>query len=100
MRTSTFVVPLLGIIAWAGALRSEDRSDVFPAFRLQEFDTGLKVGWSLLVEDVNGDGKKDIIVVSPTEVVWCESPTWKPHSMVKGTVKRNSMTMSPIATGR
>lgn len=86
-------------LAWAGVARADDRPDAFPTFRLQNIETGLEVGWSLLVEDVNGDGKKDFIVVSPTHVVWCENPTWQPHTMVKGTTKRNNMTLTAIDLG-
>ena len=95
MRKSTFAA-LLAFLACVPASGAEDTA-AFPAFRMQEFDTGLEVGWSVLVEDVNQDGKKDIIVVAPTQVVWCENPTWKPHTLVAaGAFKRNSMTISPI----
>lgn len=68
-----------------------------PTFRLTQFDTGLKQCWSLLVEDVNRDGKKDLIVVAPTKVVWCEAPSWKTHTLVEeGTFKSNSMTLAAV----
>src|SRR5262249_5659164 len=47
-------------------------------------------------EDVNGDGKKDIIVVEPTHVVWCENPTWKRHTMIEGKTKPNNMTIAAV----
>ena len=94
MRQLYLVLMLSGCVA---SIHVQDAAQPFAAFRMEEFDTGFKVCWSLLVEDVNGDGKKDIIVVSPTGVVWCEGPTWKRHVMVaEGATKPNSMTLSAI----
>ena len=43
-------------------------------FKMQEIDTDLKVGYAVLLVDVNGDGKKDIVVVDTTRVVWYREP--------------------------
>ena len=96
MRKVALAVPLLGALAWAPAVRAEDKPDAFPSFRVQDVETGLKVGWAVLLEDVNGDGKKDIIVVAPTHVIWCENPTWKPHTLVEGKTKPNNMTIAAL----
>jgi hypothetical protein len=55
-----------------------------PGFRAQEIETGLGIGYAVLLVDVNGDGKKDIVVVDQTRVVWYENPTWKRHTIVQG----------------
>jgi len=56
----------------------------FPHFRMQEIETGLKVGYAVLLVDLNGDGKKDIVVVDTTRVVWYENPTWKRRTIIEG----------------
>jgi hypothetical protein len=56
----------------------------FPKFKVQEIETGLKIGYAVLLEDLNGDGKKDIIVVDQHRVVWYENPTWKMHTILTG----------------
>lgn len=100
MRRPHFVLCCLAALAGDPVAQAQDTAKHFPAFRMEEIETGLKVGWSVLVEDVNGDKKKDIIVVSPTRVVWCENPTWKRHVLVEeGVAKPNSMTISPIVRG-
>ena len=55
-------------------------------FRVQEIERSLGVGYAVLIVDVNGDGKKDIVVVDKTRVVWYENPTWKRRTMIEGAV--------------
>jgi len=44
----------------------------------------LKMGYQLVVTDVNGDGKKDLIALDErsTEVSWFENPGWDCHLIV------------------
>src|SRR5438105_14670182 len=63
----------------------------FPAFRVQELETGLGVGYAVLLVDVNGDGKKDIVVVDTTRVLWFENPTWKKHTIIQGGTKPDNV---------
>src|SRR5262245_172109 len=64
---------------------------VFPGFRMQEIETGLGVGYAVLLVDLNGDGKKDIIVVDTKRVVWYENPTWKRRSIIEGLTKPDNV---------
>ncbi len=56
----------------------------FPHFRVQEVAKDLKVGYAVSLVDLNGDGKKDIVVVDTTRVVWYENPTWKQRTILEG----------------
>jgi len=55
-----------------------------PHFRMQEIETGLKVGYAVLLVDLNADGKKDIVVVDAHRVVWYENPSWQRRAIIEG----------------
>jgi hypothetical protein len=63
----------------------------FPSFRVQEIDTDLKVGYAVLLVDINGDGKKDIVVADTQRIVWYENPTWKRHIILEGQTKPDNV---------
>src|SRR5215470_13860755 len=62
-----------------------------PSFRVQEIEKGLGVGYAVLLVDVNGDGKKDIVVVDANRVVWYENPTWKRRTIIEGQTKPDNV---------
>src|SRR6516165_9180037 len=69
-----------------------DKAEVaFPAFRMQEIETGLKVGYAVLLADVNGDKKLDIVVVDTNRVVWYENPTWKRRTIIEGMTRPDNV---------
>jgi hypothetical protein len=79
----------LALLSWSAPAYAEDGS--FPKFRMQEIETGLKVGYAVLLVDLNGDGKKDIVVVDTTRVVWYENPTWKRRTIIEGQTKPDNV---------
>jgi hypothetical protein len=84
--------PLLLLNGWQLAGKSDDQSAVaLPHFRMQEIETGLSVGYAVLLVDINGDGKTDIVVVDTTRVVWYENPTWKRHTIIEGQTKPDNV---------
>jgi len=58
---------------------------------MTEIDKSLRVGYAVLLVDVNGDGKLDIVVVDTTRVVWYENPTWKRRSIIEGMTKPDNV---------
>lgn len=57
-----------------------------PAFRESQIVSGLKMGYQLVLADLNRDGKLDVIVVDEgsTELAWFENPGWQRHLLVSG----------------
>jgi hypothetical protein len=55
-----------------------------PAFRAVTAVSGLKMGYQLVVADLNRDGRKDLIVVDErsTELAWYENPGWTRYVLV------------------
>ncbi len=62
-----------------------------PTFRVQELDAKFDVGYAVLLVDVNGDGKKDIVVVDSKRVVWFENPSWKMRTIIQGMTKPDNV---------
>lgn len=62
-----------------------------PDFEMKEIDKGLGVGYAVLLVDLNGDGKKDIVVVDQTRVIWYENPTWKRRVIIEGQTKPDNV---------
>jgi hypothetical protein len=82
----------LALLPLALAGRGDDRpAAAFPQFRMQEIDRSLGVGYAVLLVDLNGDGKKDIVVVDQTRVVWYENPTWKRRVILEGQTKPDNV---------
>lgn len=64
---------------------------MLPEFRGQEIETTLGVGYAVLLADLNGDGKKDIIVVDTQRVLWYENPTWKRRIITQGQTRPDNV---------
>jgi hypothetical protein len=63
----------------------------FPRFKTEEIDTSLKIGYAVILEDLNGDGKPDIVVADKHQVVWYENPTWKKRIILDGKTKPDNV---------
>ena len=62
-----------------------------PKFRAEEIDKTLKIGYGLVVVDINNDAKPDVLVVDKERVVWFENPTWKLRTVVTGKTKLDNV---------
>jgi len=71
---------LLGLCVLSTACLAAD----LPRFKEVTVTGGLKMGYQLVVADLNADGKKDIIALDErsTELSWFENPRWEPHLLV------------------
>jgi hypothetical protein len=80
-------------LAWSAVGDAEEKKEevVFPHFRMQEIETGLKVGYAVLLVDINNDGKPDIVVADTNRVVWYENPTWKRRTIIEGQTKPDNV---------
>lgn len=63
----------------------------FPKFQVQEIASDLKIGYAVIVVDINGDTKPDIVVVDQHRVVWYENPTWKMRTILQGKTKPDNV---------
>jgi hypothetical protein len=81
-------------LSWAACQGDETPSASFPHFRVQEIETGLTVGYCVLLVDINGDGKKDIVVADSRRVVWYENPTWQRHTILEGQSKPDNVSIA------
>ena len=81
---------LLGTLLLASDASAADPA--FPKFRAQEIDKSLKVGYAVVVADVNADGKKDVVVCDANRVVWFDNAgDWKLHTITQGQVKADNV---------
>jgi hypothetical protein len=67
----------LVLVCVAGALWGAE----LPGFRAKNIVTGLKMGYQVVLADLNRDAKLDVIVVDErsTELAWYENPGWQRH---------------------
>jgi hypothetical protein len=73
----------------AGAFAGEPAA--FPHFEAKQIDDSLGVGYCVLLVDVDGDGKKDVVVVDSTRVVWYQNPTWHRRTILQGITKPDNV---------
>src|SRR5207253_3369372 len=88
MIIATLALTPLALLSRADEPKAET---AFPKFRMQELDTSLKVGYAVLLVDLDGDGKKDIVVVDTTRVVWYQNPDWKRRTILDGQTKSDNV---------
>jgi hypothetical protein len=81
---------ILSLASWGNLAAQDDPKPTFE-FRTIELPEKLEVGYAVLLVDVNGDGKKDIVAVDTKRVIWFENPTWKVHTIIQGMTKPDNV---------
>ena len=67
-----------------------------PKFRMQEIDKTLTVGYCVILPDLNGDGKPDIVVADSRRVIWFENPAWTMHTILAGQTVPDNVSIDAI----
>lgn len=89
------VIPLVvAVIGLAALARAADKP--FPTFKAQQLDEKITVGYGVLLIDLNGDGKPDIVVADSKRVIWFENPTWTMHTILQGQTTPDNVAIAPI----
>lgn len=99
MRTAFTIFFATAVLAHADEPKLIDAPkppDGFPKFKVQEIDTGLKIGYAVITSDIDGDGKPDIVVVDQHKVVWYQNPTWKKRVILDGKTKPDNVCIAAV----
>jgi hypothetical protein len=76
----------LPALALAAALHAQT------AFKVQELQNNWGVVYAVLIEDVNKDGKPDVVALSPTQLAWWENgANWAKHVVSDGQTKKDNV---------
>jgi hypothetical protein len=86
-----FLVGTVALLNLPGRGDADDAPKGLSAFRMQEIETKLGVGYAVVLVDVDGDSKKDIVVVDTTRVVWYDNPGWKRRVIIEGGTKPDNV---------
>ena len=62
-----------------------------PQFRTVEIDANLQIGYGVVLADMNGDGKLDIVLADKKQFAWYENPYWEKHIMVENLTDRDNV---------
>lgn len=65
------------------------------AFKMQEIERELGVGYAVRLLDMNDDGRSDILVVDTNRVVWYENPGWQRHTLIQDQTKKDNVCIAP-----
>lgn len=63
-------------------------------FRQETVDDGIAIGYGLAAEDVNGDGRPDILLADKNQFVWYENPVWTKHVITEALTDRDHVCLA------
>ena len=58
-------------------------------FKASTIDAEVAIGYGIALEDMNADGKPDVILQDKSRLVWYENPTWNAHVVVENLTERD-----------
>lgn len=62
-----------------------------PHFESQVIDAKVAIGYGTVLEDVDGDGKTDILLADKQQFVWYRNPTWQRFVMAENLTERDNV---------
>ena len=63
-------------------------------FRAQQIADGFGIGYAVLVEDVDGDGKPDVVAINETTANWWKNPGWERHVALDGKTEKDNVAVA------
>jgi hypothetical protein len=86
----------LGLVLSVLGLSSAWGAADWPRFRTQEIANDLTIGYAVLVTDIDGDQKPDIVVVDKHRVIWYQNPTWQVRTILQGQTKPDNVCITDL----
>lgn len=90
------ILSSLGVLVILSTATVPAAEPAFPRFETQEIESSLKVGYAVILEDLNGDKKRDIVVVDTNRVVWYENPSWKRRTILGPKTKPDNVCITAL----
>jgi hypothetical protein len=79
--------PALFLLAFAASAAAEP-----PEFKWKEVEIDqIEIGYGLQLEDVDGDGKRDIILCDKSTIQWYQNPSWEKHIIARDLTERDNV---------
>jgi hypothetical protein len=75
---------LSGLVLSAGEIAQ-------PKFRPVEIDSKIEIGYGVVVADVDGDKKPDILLADKKQIVWYRNPTWEKFVIAENLTKLDNV---------
>lgn len=86
MRTFFLGAALIGLVA--------SPADAAIAFRHQQLEDRLGIGYAVLCEDVDADGDIDIVALNETQVAWWSNPNWEKRVILDGETEADNVAIA------
>lgn len=65
-----------------------------PSFVEQVVDANVKIGYGIALEDVDGDGKADIILADKKQFVWYRNPKWERFVIAENLTEKDNVCLA------
>lgn len=79
------------LVAALTILWSPSASHAEPRFRPETLDANVSIGYGVAIEDIDGDGKLDILLADKKQFVWYQNPDWKRHIIAENLTVRDNV---------